>query len=95
MSDDVEFEPGKAYVRRDGSDKWKELGTAIALLPGDGPVELRRSIPVTSIIFLSGGAEVDVTDDFDLENGITLTVTFPTLETAEEHDRKWHRKEDT
>ncbi|MGV2114282.1 hypothetical protein ACQZ46_23830 [Agrobacterium salinitolerans] len=94
MNDD-EFEPGKAYVRRDGSDKWKELGTAVALLPGDGPVELRRRIPVTSIISISSGAEVDITDDFDLKHGISLTAVFPTMEEAQAFGRKWHRKEDT
>lgn len=94
MSDDVEFEPGKAYVHREGSDKWKELGTAVALLPGDGPVELRRRIPVTSIISTLSGAEVDITDDFDLEHGITLAAVFPTLEAPEAFDRKWRRKDD-
>ncbi|MBY5482605.1 hypothetical protein HFO84_35635 [Rhizobium leguminosarum] len=89
MSDDIDFEPGNAYVRPE------ELGTAVALLPGDGPVEIRRRIPVTSIISLSGGAEVDISDEFDLEHGISLAAVFPTLEAAEEFDRKWRSKEDT
>jgi hypothetical protein len=88
MTDDLKLNPAKAYFRPKGTEEWIDLGPVSRPEPTDGPVEVRRRIPVTKIISRSGR---DITDEFDLEHGITMTVAFPTLEKA----RKWCSKEDT
>ena len=95
MTDNLQFNPARAYFRPEGSEEWIDLGRVSRPESVDGLVEVRRRIPVTKIISKSGGVEVDVTDDFDLEHGITLTAVFPTMEEAQSFDRKWGGKEDT
>lgn len=96
MTNDLKLEPGKAYLRLDGSDEWQEAGTVTHPPSSEGTVEVRRRIEVAKVLSRSwGGVEVDVTDEFDLEHGITLTAILPSLEAAEAFAHRWCGKEDT
>lgn len=100
MIDDLKFNPARVYLRPIGSEEWIDLGPVSRPEPVEGPVEgsveVRRRIQPTKVTYLNlDGVEVDVTDDFDLEHGITLTAAFPTMEEAEAFARKWGDKEDT
>lgn len=100
MTDDLKFfNPAGSingvYFHPMGSEEWIYLGPVEQPEPVDGPVEVRRRIPVTKILSRSDGVEVDVTDEFDLDHSITLTAAFPTIEEAEAFARRWGEKEDT
>ena len=92
--EDLKLEPGKAYLRPKGSEEWIDLSLVSRLEPVDGPVEVGRRIQPTKVTYLyRDGSEIDVTDEFDLERGITCTTVRPTMEEAEAFARRWCGKE--
>lgn len=89
---DFKPETAKAYIRPQGSDDWQEFGSIGPAQVTTAGAEVRINIPLFRVLSRSGGAEVDITDKFDLENGITLTATFDTAEAADDFAHRWSKE---